>query len=185
MERLEPRSDWIPTDHPRVFYKEKADKFDRGELEIAKLFADSCEEWTVVITMGPWRGYDIRYELLWDNKIIHLDFYSVRLPDKKDVFYSIQEVMGWIEERRLQTETPSGIIVEGNKDLNFMTPREILDWLSMRNVLAADDARAVEKALKHNSFKVGFIIGLVMRYNIQGVRVEQEKWREFLQKVMK
>jgi len=42
----------VKTDHPRIFYKEKADKFDRGELEIAKRFAEVFTDWTIGITMG-------------------------------------------------------------------------------------------------------------------------------------
>jgi hypothetical protein len=66
-----------PTDHPRVYYASPA--FDRGELEVATTIADAIDEdWRIVITMGPYRGYNIHYDLKPDARIVHLDFYSVR-----------------------------------------------------------------------------------------------------------
>jgi len=66
-----------PTDHPRVFRYGPA--FARGELEVATDIADAIDnKWRVVITMGPYRGYNIHYDLKPDSHIVHLDFYSVR-----------------------------------------------------------------------------------------------------------
>jgi hypothetical protein len=66
-----------PTDHSRVFRAGPA--FARGELEVATDIANAIhDEWRVVITMGPFRGYNIHYNIEPESRIVHLDFYSVR-----------------------------------------------------------------------------------------------------------
>lgn len=42
--------------------------------EVAKAFPD----YKVWVTGGPWRMYDVKYEVDGSNKIILVDFYSVR-----------------------------------------------------------------------------------------------------------
>ncbi|OYR49585.1 hypothetical protein [Halorubrum sp. Eb13] len=81
------------TDHPRVFRNGPA--FSRGELEVANDIADALDDqWRVVITMGPYRGYNIHYDLKPDSHIVHLDFYSVRPAtgyDRQQVIADIQQ----------------------------------------------------------------------------------------------
>lgn len=74
MEELDP-DDFIETDHPRVFYRNKSDAFDRGELQMARFIAKHLPNWRVLITMGPNRSHDVRFQL-HDNRWIHLDVYS-------------------------------------------------------------------------------------------------------------
>jgi len=69
-------TDWIATPHDRVYYRSTGDKFRRGEFTFAKWIADHIPEWTVIITAGPYRGYDIRHDIDPDRNLIHLDFYS-------------------------------------------------------------------------------------------------------------
>ena len=79
------------TEHPRIFYKEKADKFDRGEFDRAKLFADAFSEFTIIITMGPFRFYDMLYEVFIHRREIHLDFYSVHMATKEVMVEALNE----------------------------------------------------------------------------------------------
>lgn len=68
----------LATSHPRVYYMGHS-IYDRGELEIAVAIADHInDDWRVVITMGPYRAYNLQYEILSDSHIVRLDFYSVR-----------------------------------------------------------------------------------------------------------
>ena len=82
-----------PTDHPRVFRTGPA--FARGELDVASNIADAIDDdWRVVITMGPYRGHNIHYELKPESRIVHLDFYSVRPAagyDRQQVIADIQK----------------------------------------------------------------------------------------------
>ena len=86
----------IPTDHDRIFYKGKGDMFDRGELRIAKEFAKAFPNLKIIITMGPYRGYDYMYQLMKDRTTLEMDFYSVRLPSMRYVLDGIQEVASWL-----------------------------------------------------------------------------------------
>jgi len=52
--------------------------FDRGEVEVAKLFAETFPSWEVRVTIGPYRGYDINGSAKKDDKVIFIDLYSVR-----------------------------------------------------------------------------------------------------------
>jgi len=72
----ESTDDWVATGHERVFYRSKGDKWNLGEYVLAKFIADHIPGWTVVITMGSYRGYDIHCEV-YNNGLIHLDCYSV------------------------------------------------------------------------------------------------------------
>ena len=68
---------WIDTEDPEVKYNSRADKFERGEFEVAKKVSDEFPGWTVLISMGPWRSYDIEFGIHDAfNKVIYLDFYS-------------------------------------------------------------------------------------------------------------
>lgn len=64
--------------HPEVYYLGHS-IYDRGELEIVVAIADHInDDWRVVITMGPYRAYNLQYKILSDSHIVRLDFYSVR-----------------------------------------------------------------------------------------------------------
>ena len=69
--------DWFETDHRRAFYAQSIG-FERGEIEDAKEYAERFEDWYIVITCGPYRPYDISYEIRPEYDAIHLDYYSVR-----------------------------------------------------------------------------------------------------------
>jgi len=66
----------VATNHPRVFYYEKADKYGRGELNASKKIAEAFPNHKIIITMGPWRGYNLSYEINLTENIIHMDYYS-------------------------------------------------------------------------------------------------------------
>ena len=68
---------WICTTHPRVFYRDSGSKFDRGEFGAAVVVADAFPAYVVVISMGPYRFYDVKYSVNKEKRIIALDFYSV------------------------------------------------------------------------------------------------------------
>jgi len=70
------RDSWVETEHERVFYESENDQFDRGEFQLSKFVADHLPGWEVLITMGPYRAHDIHYEVLPDERIIHIDYYS-------------------------------------------------------------------------------------------------------------
>jgi hypothetical protein len=72
----EATDEWVSTNHDRVFYRSDGDEWNRGEYALAKFITDHIPGWTVVITMGPYRGHDIRHEVHPDDKLIHLDCYS-------------------------------------------------------------------------------------------------------------
>jgi hypothetical protein len=60
--------------------------FDRGEVEIAKLFGAEFPEQETRVSIGPHRGYDITGEISADKKVIFIDIYSVRCPGVKDYY---------------------------------------------------------------------------------------------------
>jgi hypothetical protein len=72
----EATDEWVSTSHDRVFYRSEGDEWKLGEYALAKFIADQIPGWTVVITMGPFRGHDFHYEVHSDG-LIHLDCYSV------------------------------------------------------------------------------------------------------------
>lgn len=57
--------DWVATDHERVYFrpphigrhKNSVDAYVAAGEKVAGAFP----EWTVIITGGPYRGYDVRY----------------------------------------------------------------------------------------------------------------------------
>ncbi len=71
--------DWESTDHELVFYQDEIDRYGCGECSFAKSVSDQFPGWTIVITMGPWREYDIHYDVYADDELIHLDCYSVAM----------------------------------------------------------------------------------------------------------
>ena len=73
----EDTDEWIATSHDRIFYRSGGDVWHRGEYALAKFVADHIPGWTVVITMGPYRGHDLHYEIHAEDQLIHLDCYPV------------------------------------------------------------------------------------------------------------
>jgi hypothetical protein len=73
----EDTDEWIATSHDRVFYRSGGDVWHRGEYALAKFVANHIPGWTVIITMGPYRGHDLHYEIHAKDQLIHLDCYSV------------------------------------------------------------------------------------------------------------
>lgn len=69
-------SDWIGTEQERVYYRSTADRWDRGEFELATAVAQRFDGWIVVITMGPYRGHDLHYDIYADSQIIHIDCHA-------------------------------------------------------------------------------------------------------------
>ena len=89
-----------PTNHPRVYHLGSA--YDRGEIKVATKIANALEKnWRVIVTIGPYRGYDLQYELHSEKDILHLDFYSVRPCGG----YNISEVISDIKESIRQSES--------------------------------------------------------------------------------
>lgn len=71
------RESWIETEHPRIFYENETDKFNRGEYKLAKFITEHIPHYDVVITMGPYRmDYEVAYQVHNDEQFIHIDCYS-------------------------------------------------------------------------------------------------------------
>ena len=86
-----------PTPHPRVFYNSPV--FARGEFEVSVVIANSIdEEWDIHVTIGPYRGYNIKYGLDIDSRVVWLDFYSVRPTGGYDVKDVIDDINRGIEK---------------------------------------------------------------------------------------
>jgi len=94
--------DWYETQYERVFYAQNLG-FVRGEIEDAKEYAERFEDWYIVITCGPFRPYDISYEIRPDHNAIHLDYYSVR-PGVGHVDDMGDDIQKGIEELREEGE---------------------------------------------------------------------------------
>jgi len=84
----------------RVFYEHvdttgaSADMLRKAGIKVAKAFPD-FEVW---VTCGPWRPYDVQYQVDFDQKIIALDFYSVR-PGFNYLNEIIEQIKRQIMER--------------------------------------------------------------------------------------
>jgi hypothetical protein len=84
----------------RVFYEHvdvsgaSAEMLRNAGIAVAKAFPD-FEVW---VTCGPWRAYDVQYQVDWEQKIIALDFYSVR-PGFKYLREIIEEIKRKLKER--------------------------------------------------------------------------------------
>ena len=84
----------------RVFYEHvnvtgaNAEMLRNAGIKVAKAFPD-FEVW---VTCGPWRAYDVQYQVDWEQKIIALDFYSVR-PGFKYLPEIIEKIKQLMKER--------------------------------------------------------------------------------------
>lgn len=79
------------TQHDRVYYKEHTLFAGRGEFEVACTIADAIPDVLFLVSMGPFRGYNVKYEILQENVVL-LDFYSVRPEDDFDPDEVIQDI---------------------------------------------------------------------------------------------
>jgi len=76
-------ADWVSTPHEQVYLRDGSptvmmistiDLIKAGVLVAKELPGD----WTVIITAGPYRGYEVNYTAHCEARRIHLDFYSAR-----------------------------------------------------------------------------------------------------------
>lgn len=76
----ETAEDWIATSYDRVYFRRGTPRLDADHavLKAGRKVADAFPEWDIVITYGPYRGYDVQYRVNRQSKSINLDFYSVR-----------------------------------------------------------------------------------------------------------
>ena len=79
----ESTEDWVTTQHDQVYFRNEGEfrlyADSRKLLKAAAAVAESVpEDWDVVVTAGPYRGYDVSYEVNSESRHIHLDFYSIR-----------------------------------------------------------------------------------------------------------
>jgi len=66
-----------------------------GELEVATDIANAIhDEWRVVITMGPFRGYNIHYNIEPESRIVHL----TSTPCAPAAGYNRQQVIADIQK---------------------------------------------------------------------------------------
>lgn len=75
--------DWVETPHEQVYFRDETPKVVLvSTLDLIKAGVLMAKElpgdWTVIITAGPFRGYDVEYSAYYEAKRIHLDFYSAR-----------------------------------------------------------------------------------------------------------
>jgi len=61
--------------------------FDRGEVEIAKRFAEAFPNWEIRVTIGPYRGYDIEAHYHKEEKVVDVDLYSPGLALRPGVVF--------------------------------------------------------------------------------------------------
>lgn len=64
----------------RVFYEDVDMSFLTGEdmRSVGELLAREFPDFEIWVTGGPYRGYDVKYQVDKEAKIISLDFYSPR-----------------------------------------------------------------------------------------------------------
>ncbi|WP_336036656.1 hypothetical protein [Halobacterium yunchengense] len=122
---------YVPTDHDRVVYEATTDKYGRGELAVAKAVAEAVDDYTVVISMGPYRGYNVHYDTDVENKTIELDFYSAS-PQRG---YSAAEVIADIK---------AGITIQSGAE-TFDDLVDLLDSIGTPNDWAVRFALAGDK----------------------------------------
>lgn len=72
--------DWVATDHDRVYIRTGSSRLDSDHavVEAGRKVADEFPPWDVVITIGPYRGYDVQWRSMPKSQSINLDFHSVR-----------------------------------------------------------------------------------------------------------
>lgn len=68
---------FLKTEHERVYYLDNKALAGRGEFEVRCQIADAIPDVNFVITMRPYRSYNLQYKVIKSN-LVWLDFYSVR-----------------------------------------------------------------------------------------------------------
>jgi hypothetical protein len=98
--------EWEETDHPRVYIAEQSPFGEIGDVPAQ--IAEAFPNWDVVVTVGPYRGYDIAYNIRWDLEVIHIDLYSIRLPSKDDVARTARDIHKHLENVRSNVTDEGG-----------------------------------------------------------------------------
>jgi hypothetical protein len=90
--------EWNETDYPRVYIAEQSPFGEIGNVPAQ--IAEAFPNWDIVVTVGPYRGYDIAYNVRWDLEVIHIDLYSIRLPSDDDVARTVRDIHNHLENLR-------------------------------------------------------------------------------------
>jgi len=92
----------------RVFYEDVNFTFLTADMmkEAGEKLAKAFPEFEVWVTGGPYRGYDVKYQVDWKKKIISIDFYSPR-PGIGYLNAIIQEIREKMKERESQSKQPA------------------------------------------------------------------------------
>jgi len=75
----------------------------KAGVKVAKEFPD-FEVW---VTCGPWRPYDLGYRVDLENKVIALDFYSVR-PGFEALDEAIKDIKQYLREKGVLRDGEAG-----------------------------------------------------------------------------
>jgi hypothetical protein len=80
---IENPGDWISTAHEKVYFRDESPRRTMVStpslIKAGAIVAKALPgEWTVIITAGPYRGYDVRYNADCESQRVYLDFYSPR-----------------------------------------------------------------------------------------------------------
>jgi hypothetical protein len=89
---------WVETDHDRVYYANESDQslwYDPAS--VGKQLAEAFPNWDIVITCGPYRTYDIGYDIRFDLGAIHIDCYSARPPSQEALEGTVRDIHKGIE----------------------------------------------------------------------------------------
>lgn len=84
----------------RVTYEDVNYNFLTGEemRRVGEKVAKVFPSFTVWVTGGPWKGYDVKHQIDLKTKIISIDFYSPR-PGLQHIPDIIQAIKGHLKER--------------------------------------------------------------------------------------
>ena len=99
--------EWNETDHPRVYLAQQSLGAFGSIGNVPAEIAEAFPNWDIVVTVGPYRGYDIAYNVRWDLEAIHIDLYSIRLPSDDDVARTVRDIHNHLENLR-SNETDEG-----------------------------------------------------------------------------
>lgn len=89
---------WVETDHPRVYYANQSDKsWWYDPASVGKQLAEAFPNWDIIVTSGPYRPYDIGYDIRYDLGAIHIDCYSARPPTKEALENTVYDIHEGLE----------------------------------------------------------------------------------------
>lgn len=85
--------DWTATTYDRVYLRRGLPRLDDDHaiVKAGRKVADAFPDWNIVITYGPYRGYDVQYMVNRQSKSINLDFYLAR-PGVQHIDNIIREI---------------------------------------------------------------------------------------------